>query len=50
MPRTRRSSETTTPDVIVTARAQVTVHSGDVAPGTLRPIRRQLAPALGKGS
>jgi hypothetical protein len=49
MPRTRRSSETTTPDVIVTARGQVPIHGGDVAPGTLRSIQRQLAPVFGEG-
>jgi predicted RNA binding protein YcfA (HicA-like mRNA interferase family) len=35
--------------VVLTARAQVPVHRGDVAPGTLRSIERQLAPVLGEG-
>jgi predicted RNA binding protein YcfA (HicA-like mRNA interferase family) len=36
-------------DVILTAKAQVPIHSGDVAPGTLRAIQRQLAPVFGEG-
>jgi predicted RNA binding protein YcfA (HicA-like mRNA interferase family) len=36
-------------EVVLTARAQVPVHRGDVAPGTLRSIERQLAPVLGEG-
>lgn len=35
--------------VVLTARAQVPIHSGDVAPGTLRSIQRQLAPVFGEG-
>jgi predicted RNA binding protein YcfA (HicA-like mRNA interferase family) len=34
--------------VLTTARAQVPIHSGDVAPGTLRSIQRQLAPVFGE--
>lgn len=36
-------------EVVATARAQVPVHSGDVPPGTLRSIQRQLASVLGEG-
>jgi predicted RNA binding protein YcfA (HicA-like mRNA interferase family) len=36
-------------EVLVKVRAQVPVHSGDVAPGTLRSIQRQLAPVFGEG-
>jgi predicted RNA binding protein YcfA (HicA-like mRNA interferase family) len=36
-------------EVIVRARAQVPVHAGDVPPGTLRAIQRQLEPVLGEG-
>jgi predicted RNA binding protein YcfA (HicA-like mRNA interferase family) len=35
--------------VVATARAQVPVHGGDVAPGTLRSMQRQLEPVFGKG-
>jgi predicted RNA binding protein YcfA (HicA-like mRNA interferase family) len=35
-------------EVLATARAQVPVHAGDMAPGTLRSIQRQLAPVLGE--
>ncbi len=34
--------------VVTSARAQVPVHGGDVAPGTLRSIQRQLAPVFGE--
>ena len=37
-----------TGDVLTTARAQVPIHTGDVAPGTLRSIQRQLEPVLGE--
>jgi predicted RNA binding protein YcfA (HicA-like mRNA interferase family) len=33
----------------LTVRAQVPMHRGDMAPGTLRSIQRQLAPVLGEG-
>ncbi len=33
----------------VTARVQVPMHAGDVAPGTLRSIQRQLRPVFGEG-
>jgi predicted RNA binding protein YcfA (HicA-like mRNA interferase family) len=36
-------------EVLAMARAQVPIHSGDVAPGTLRAIERQLEAVLGKG-
>lgn len=36
-------------EVVETARAQVPVHRGDVPPGTLRSIQRQLQPVLGQG-
>jgi predicted RNA binding protein YcfA (HicA-like mRNA interferase family) len=36
-------------EAVLTARAQVPIHSGDIAPGTLRAIQRQLEPVLGKG-
>jgi predicted RNA binding protein YcfA (HicA-like mRNA interferase family) len=35
--------------MVLTAKAQVPVHGGDVAPGTLRSIERQLAPVFGEG-
>jgi predicted RNA binding protein YcfA (HicA-like mRNA interferase family) len=35
--------------IVARARAQVPVHTGDVAPGTLRAIQRQLEPVLEKG-
>lgn len=31
------------------ARAQVPTHSGDMAPGTVRSIQRQLQPVFGEG-
>jgi predicted RNA binding protein YcfA (HicA-like mRNA interferase family) len=36
-------------EAIVRARAQIPMHSGDMAPGTLRSIQRQLQPVLGEG-
>jgi predicted RNA binding protein YcfA (HicA-like mRNA interferase family) len=36
-------------EVVMSARAQVPVHGGDVAPGTLRSIQRQLEPVFGEG-
>lgn len=35
--------------VVVRARAQVPVHRGEVAPGTVRAIQRQLQAVLGEG-
>lgn len=36
-------------EVFVRARAQVPIHGGDVPPGTVRAIQRQLSPVLGEG-
>jgi len=36
-------------EAVLAAKAQVPIHSGDIAPGTLRAIQRQLEPVLGKG-
>jgi predicted RNA binding protein YcfA (HicA-like mRNA interferase family) len=36
-------------EIVLTARAQVPIHRGDVAPGTLRSIQRQLEPVFGEG-
>jgi len=36
-------------EVVLRARAQVPIHRGDVAPGTLRSIQRQLESVLGEG-
>jgi predicted RNA binding protein YcfA (HicA-like mRNA interferase family) len=35
-------------EIMAGARAQVPVHGGDVAPGTLRSFQRQLEPVLGE--
>ena len=35
-------------EVLTTARAQVPIHAGDAAPGTLRSIQRQLEPVPGE--
>lgn len=35
-------------EVVVRARAQVPVHGGDVPPGTVRAIQRQLSSVLGE--
>lgn len=36
-------------EAVVRARAQIPMHSGDMAPGTLRSIQRQLQSVLGEG-
>jgi hypothetical protein len=35
--------------IVLTARAVVSIHTSDVAPGTLRAIQRQLQPVFGEG-
>ncbi len=34
-------------EVVMTAKAQVPLHGGDMAPGTVRSIQRQLEPVFG---
>jgi hypothetical protein len=36
-------------EVMLTARAQVPIHRGEIPPGTLRSIQRQLEPVFGEG-
>lgn len=36
-------------NAMIRARAQVPMHGGDMAPGTVRSIQRQLQPVFGEG-